>query len=79
MSPVQAFHSRTREAPLKECAGLVSAQIAAPYPPGMPVLIPGERITPEQAVYLQGFSGEELVMAPETGSTGRLLVVDETA
>jgi lysine decarboxylase len=33
--------------PTDEAIGRVSAELAAPYPPGIPVLAPGERITSE--------------------------------
>jgi arginine decarboxylase len=31
--------------PAPEAAGRVSAELVAPYPPGVPVLAPGERIS----------------------------------
>lgn len=39
--------------PLKDAAGRVSAQIVAPYPPGVPILAPGEEITEKHIAYLQ--------------------------
>jgi lysine decarboxylase len=33
--------------PADEAIGRVSAEVVAPYPPGIPVLAPGERITSE--------------------------------
>jgi arginine/lysine/ornithine decarboxylase len=41
-----------RRVPLHAAAGLRSAAMVVPYPPGIPVLYPGERITPETAAYL---------------------------
>ena len=38
--------------PLAECAGRVSAEIVTPYPPGIPVLGPGEVISDEIVAYL---------------------------
>lgn len=39
--------------PLKDAAGRVSAQILSPYPPGIPILAPGEEITQKHIAYLQ--------------------------
>jgi len=38
---------------LKKAAGQISACTIAPYPPGIPVLLPGERITKEVVEYLK--------------------------
>lgn len=39
--------------PLMEAAGRVCGKSVVPYPPGIPVLNPGERITPELVLYVQ--------------------------
>ena len=39
--------------PLRAAAGHISAQIVAPYPPGVPILAPGEEITEKHIAYLQ--------------------------
>lgn len=39
--------------PLKDAAGRISGQIVAPYPPGVPILAPGEEITEKHIAYLQ--------------------------
>ena len=39
--------------PLSQAAGRISAQILAPYPPGIPVVAPGEEITEKHIAYLQ--------------------------
>ena len=39
--------------PLKDAACRISAQIVAPYPPGVPILAPGEEITEKHIAYLQ--------------------------
>lgn len=45
MLPRQAYFAATQTIPLSEAIGEVSAELVAPYPPGIPVLAPGERIT----------------------------------
>ena len=36
----------------KESAGRICAEVITPYPPGIPVISPGEEITPEVVAYL---------------------------
>jgi arginine decarboxylase len=45
--PRDAFFARHVTVPAERAIGRVSAELVAPYPPGIPVLAPGERITPE--------------------------------
>ena len=45
--PRQAFFSATETVALDRAVGRVCAELIAPYPPGIPVLAPGERITEE--------------------------------
>ena len=52
-SPRKAFFSAKQTLPLAEAVGEISTEFVCPYPPGIPVLIPGEKITPETLDYLQ--------------------------
>jgi lysine decarboxylase len=47
ISPRDAFFAPHLTVPADEAIGRVSAELVAPYPPGIPVLAPGERITSE--------------------------------
>lgn len=49
MPPRDAFFAPAATLGVREAVGRVSVELVAPYPPGVPVLAPGERIT-EQAV-----------------------------
>ena len=42
-----------RELPLSSAAGYTSAQLIAPYPPGIPIIAPGEEITEKHIAYLE--------------------------
>lgn len=53
MSPRDAFFSRQRAIPLEQAAGEISAELVIPYPPGIPVLAPGDVITVEKLEYLK--------------------------
>jgi len=47
MSPRDAFFAPHRTVSAEEAVGRVSAELVAPYPPGIPVLAPGELVTAE--------------------------------
>ncbi|MBV9142893.1 MAG: ornithine decarboxylase [Pseudonocardiales bacterium] len=50
--PQNAFFGRTENVSATAAPGRVSAEILAPYPPGIPVVLPGERITQPVMDYL---------------------------
>jgi len=52
-SPREAFFAPSQSLPLERAAGEVSAESVCPYPPGIPVLVPGEAIAPATVAYLQ--------------------------
>jgi arginine/lysine/ornithine decarboxylase len=52
MTPRDAFFGRVEQVPVGEAAGRVAAEMLSPYPPGVPVLAPGERISQEALDYL---------------------------
>lgn len=47
VSPREALFAKTKSMPFAEAAGMVSAEIVTFYPPGIPLLCPGEKITQE--------------------------------
>src|SRR4051794_4060728 len=53
MRPRDAFFGRTEDVPVAEAAGRIAAEMVSPYPPGVPVLAPGELIGEEALGYLQ--------------------------
>lgn len=46
------FFARKTSVPIAESAGRIAGTALVPYPPGIPLLWPGERITPETAGFL---------------------------
>jgi arginine/lysine/ornithine decarboxylase len=61
MKPREVFLSNsTKKVSLKKAVGHVAAQTLTPYPPGIPVLIPGERITKEICDYLIDLSSIDI-------------------
>lgn len=45
MTPREAYFAARDPIPFERAEGRISAELIAPYPPGIPVLAPGERIT----------------------------------
>ena len=52
-TPRTAFYSPKRSLPLEEAAGHVCTEFVMCYPPGIPILAPGELITPEIIEYIR--------------------------
>src|SRR4051794_10657978 len=44
MSPREAFVGTTRRVALDDAAGEIAAEPVSPYPPGVPLLVPGQRV-----------------------------------
>jgi arginine/lysine/ornithine decarboxylase len=53
MTPAQAFYARSERVPLDRLAGRVAAEMVSFYPPGIPRIIPGQRVSQAQAAYLR--------------------------
>ncbi|MFP3581477.1 ornithine decarboxylase [Arthrobacter sp. SIMBA_036] len=53
MLPREAFFGPVENVPVEEAAGRISAEMATPYPPGVPLLLPGERINQAAIDYLR--------------------------
>ena len=53
MSPQTAFYSQKVSLPLAECTGKVCTEFVMCYPPGIPILAPGEIITQDIIRYIQ--------------------------
>ena len=52
LSPREAYLAEHQQVPLEDAVGRVSAESLAPYPPGIPTVLPGERITEGTASYI---------------------------
>jgi len=58
MTPREAFYATTEMVSLADAPGRVAAEFVTPYPPGIPLFVPGERITAEIADYLKTGSAQ---------------------
>ncbi|MEN6380402.1 MAG: aminotransferase class I/II-fold pyridoxal phosphate-dependent enzyme [Synergistaceae bacterium] len=53
MTPQQAFYANKKSVPINEALGKISAELVMAYPPGIPILAPGERLTSEIIDYIR--------------------------
>lgn len=53
MGPQKAFFSNKRSVPIKESNGMICSEFVMCYPPGIPILAPGEMITHEIINYIE--------------------------
>jgi len=51
-SPQEAFYAAKEQLPLKQSMGRICSEFVMCYPPGIPILAPGEKITPEIIDYI---------------------------
>jgi arginine decarboxylase len=75
MTPRQAFFSRREQVPFAAAVGRVSAELIAPYPPGIPALTPGEIVSAELVAALQGEAAAGTRMAGVSDTTLATLFV----
>jgi len=52
MTPREAAFAKAEVVPFEQSVGRVCAEIVCPYPPGIPLLVPGERVSRETCQYL---------------------------
>lgn len=52
-SPQEAFYTNKKSVPIQESEGMVCCEFVMCYPPGIPILAPGEKITREILDYIQ--------------------------
>lgn len=58
LTPLEAFYAKKESLPLNQCAGKICTEFVMCYPPGIPILAPGERIT-RQIVETINYSKEK--------------------
>ncbi len=81
LSPRRAAQARTVVVPIDQAAGRVAAEFVIPYPPGIPMIVPGEVVeigTLKEAQRLRG-DGAAIVGAADPELTTLRVVVEEPA
>jgi arginine decarboxylase len=77
MTPTKAFFKPTRKVSLDDAEGEIIAEMVSPYPPGIPRLIPGERITASIIDYFKkGRDAGMFVLDSSDQKLKKLRVVD---
>ncbi|HHX77346.1 MAG TPA: arginine decarboxylase, partial [Firmicutes bacterium] len=80
LSPRDAFNAETVSVPLENSIGRISAEFLLPYPPGIPVLCPGEIITEEIVAYVAALKDAGLyVQGTEDEEVNFIRVVNDRA
>lgn len=78
VSPQQAFYAKSESLPIDETAGRVCSEFVMCYPPGIPILAPGERITKPILDYIKYAKEKGCSMTgPEDAQIERLNVLKE--
>lgn len=60
MNPRSAFLARTEQ--VKDPVGRISAEMISPYPPGVPAVLPGERVNAAVVDYLRAGLAAEMTL-----------------
>ncbi len=80
MLPRDAFFGPVEEVPVADAAGRISAEMVTPYPPGIPAVLPGERLTGPVLRYLRtGLAAGMYLPDPSDPGLDTVRVVDERA
>ena len=76
MSPQTAFYADKQSLAIDECAGKVCTEFVMCYPPGIPILAPGEMITKEIIEYIKYAKAKGcLLTGPESMDASRLNIL----
>ncbi|GAB6179071.1 aminotransferase class I/II-fold pyridoxal phosphate-dependent enzyme [Desulfotomaculum defluvii] len=75
LSPRVAWQSSNQRILLKDCLGRISGETVAVYPPGIPVICPGEKITAQVLEYLFEVRDQNLKIQGPADSTLKSLKV----
>ena len=76
LPPCQAFFAPGESVPLREAVGRIAAEMVSPSPPGIPRLLPGERVAPAHVEYFaRGIAAGMFIPDAGDRSLGTLRVV----
>ena len=78
LSPQTAFYAKKDSVLLEDCIGGISAEFVMSYPPGIPILAPGERVTEKIIDYIHYAKQKGCTLTgPEAMDIERLNIVAE--
>ena len=75
----EVAHSRLKAVPISESEGHIAGEFVVVYPPGAPIIIPGQRIRQEQIDYLLSIveMGGDVVMLDPNKKMIYVVINDE--
>lgn len=78
MTPRKAYFSEKKTVRWQDAIGKISGQMVAPYPPGIPVIYPGERISREVWEYIECFrrDGRHIHGGNEDGTLDHIKIIE---
>lgn len=78
-APQKAFYMSSKSVPLNKSYGKISSEFVMAYPPGIPILAPGEKITEEIIGYIT-YAKEKgsLLMGTQDMNVENIKIVEET-
>lgn len=74
-TPREAWFAPRQRVPWAAAVGQVSAELICPYPPGIPLLVPGERVSPEAIALLQRVQSLGGYVSGNADPTGETLAI----
>lgn len=76
--PREAFYSEKNTIPFKESAGKICGEMIMAYPPGIPIITPGERITEDIIEYVEDLKEAQLhIQGMEDPELNTVNVIEE--
>jgi len=79
LTPRRAFFAPKRQVPWTEAADKVAGEMIAPYPPGIPVIYPGEILTRETWEYLEQYRRDgRHIQGPADRELRTFMAISET-
>lgn len=78
LTPRQAYFAKKKNIEWSRAVGKISGQMIAPYPPGIPVIYPGELISREVWEYIESFrlAGRHIHGADQNGQLKRIKIIE---
>lgn len=78
MSPREAYFSKKKRVAWEECKGKISGEMIAPYPPGIPVIYNGERVSKQVWDFLNEYKARQgHLQGPSDPTLDTLLIIEE--
>lgn len=77
LAPRDAYYTSKKEVPWEQSEGLISGEFVMAYPPGIPIIVPGEKITKHMISYVEVLKRQKtLIQGPEDDDIKFIKVLD---